>query len=285
MTEPEKKQALKAFFVLSVAMTVITLLYLILIYPYRFAISPASPLYMLKYLFSASVLVLILCYVCFYFIKTNKFEELLQDDFRNTLDEIMWKINESYLTKSQKNDIRRDLLDLLLTAQESGRCTKKVVGDTSKFANDIIESYGRYLWIYIGLIDGFLFTTLFILLDNFVLNVDRNFYFEKIFSHTTDISSLYMFVFFIFFAQYQRMGNRNKYSQILFMLIPLIVCFLPFIFPSLQQLYNSFFFREINLIPNIYVLLIYILIIPLTILFKKNLRRNQKVSNLLEGSR
>lgn len=280
MTEPEKKQALKAFFVLGAGMTVITFVYLILIYPYRFSISSASPLFMLKYLFVSIDLILIILYFFFHFIKTNKFEELLDDDFRNSFEQIMFEINRSYLTKQQKNEIKNDLLELLITSQESNRCVHQVVCDTGSFANDIIKSYGKYQWVLIGLANGFLYTTIFILVEPYLpylLSFDRYIFQQSIFSNSSNLDSLFM-VASIFFIQIpmQRISNLEKNKFLLF------ASLFFFLYFWLTRFNNSFFSREINLIPNIYVLLIYILIIPLSILLKKTIRNKTKIQ-LING--
>jgi DNA-binding ferritin-like protein (Dps family) len=281
MTEPEKKDMLKIFFVLCAVMTTITLVYFILIHPNRFTISSASPLFMLKYLFVFIDLVLIFFYFRFYFTKTNKFEELLNNDYRNTLDDIMREINDSYLTKHQKNEIKNDLLELLITSQESKRCVHQVVSDTGSFANDIIKSYGKQQWFLFSFLDGVLYFVIYILVVPYIFPFDRYIFYQSIFSNTSSLDSLlalgYIIFLFTFFLR-----NQNKIPQILFFLIPSIIYFLPVIFPTLLQPYNSFFFREVNPIPNIYVLLIYILIIPLTILLKKTIRNKTKIK-LMSG--
>jgi DNA-binding ferritin-like protein (Dps family) len=286
MTEQEKKQGLKAFSRLGVMMILITVFFLILTYPYRFRISSISPFFIARYLLLFIDLVLLILYLWIYLVKTNQFEALLNNEYIKSFDDIMSQINSSYLTKRQKKEIRDDLLELLITAQKSGRCVYKVTGKTSTFANNIIESYGKYQWLLIGLVNGFLYTSIFILVDQFILSFDfEYFYISSIFSTTTDVFILSIFIFFFFIQiPIQKIPHpeKNDIPLFLFSLFLLLISSLPIFSPSLEKTYNSFFSKQINLVPNIYILLIYILIIPLTILLKKIIRNKTKIK-LISG--
>jgi len=97
-------------------------------------------------IFSISVICVALLSVLIVFIfrrRKEKQYELLGEDFKDALDDIMLGINSSNMNAISKKQVEEDLLDLLAQADAAGKKVKDVIGqDQDKFVEEVIKAHG-----------------------------------------------------------------------------------------------------------------------------------------------
>lgn len=76
-------------------------------------------------------------------IKKNNLEKQLQEDFYQGYDVIKEYIMNAQLDTATKKEIKEDVLDLLITAQNNGKSFDETVGEAQKFSLDILQQYGK----------------------------------------------------------------------------------------------------------------------------------------------
>jgi len=97
-------------------------------------------------IFSISVICVALLSVLIVFILRKRKEkqyELLSEDFKDVLDDIMLGINSSNMNAFSKKQVEEDLLDLFAQADDDGKNAVDVVGeDQDKFVEEVIKAHG-----------------------------------------------------------------------------------------------------------------------------------------------
>jgi DNA-binding ferritin-like protein (Dps family) len=219
------------------------------------------------------------------------FETDLKEDFFQEYSNVRDIIFSSELTDNRKKEITNDVLEMMLTAQNSGKEIKDVVKDSRKFALEILESYDNRNWLLFFILDGLFFADIIVvalfLLKGFLFSMIDGFPdgFLRIYFDLYILAN-YLYWGFIMIPLL-RFGKTNKKTPMsLWILIASYVGFflldiISFFVPGFKSL-NNFFKQKIYIIPNIYVLLIYILIIPMAILLKKTIRNKTKIK-LMSG--
>jgi DNA-binding ferritin-like protein (Dps family) len=107
-------------------------------------------------------------------VRKGRYEKQLSAEYYSRYEIVRDAVANSQLAGATKAEIRGDLLDLLMSAQEAGKAAESVVGDPDAFAGEIIRSYSKPAYMAVlGLFDTA------IAFAAFVLGVTVILWFEK----------------------------------------------------------------------------------------------------------
>jgi len=219
-------------------------------------------------------------------IKKNKYEKLLDKEYLIEYEIIKDLVMNSILSTSTKNDINEDVLDLLLSAQKTKKPVKEVVGISKRFAEDIIKEYSNLKGHSVSiLVDGILYFTFFVLGSYLFLwleEIENNFFETKL-----DISMLLFFIIIAFILipiMRRNIFKNNSWTYILplafgisFVLLSEILRYFAYSNDLVKVLLDG----EVRIIPNIMILMLFVLVIPVALLLKLYSRKRYlgKISN------
>lgn len=226
---------------------------------------------------AASILSVVI--VCLTKIRRGKYEKRLNTGYYQRYEIIRDAVAGSQLSIATKSEIRNDVLDMLISALESGKPAESVVGNPEAFAKDIVRSYSKPSYmVVLGLIDAVI-TFAAIVLGVYVLlwleQTESSF-----FSINIDNSMVFFFVMiaFIIMPVTKRLASTRS---IWAYCIP-IAFGVAFVLAA-ESLRSWFYYAEwvrvildgtVRLIPNPWVFAAFALSVPLLLLLKHSLRKN-----------
>jgi len=215
-----------------------------------------------------------------YFLKVrkSKFERMLSNEYFQKYEIIRDAVMNSQLSSINKKEIKEDMLDILISAQKSGKPAKDTVGNPETFAREILLSYARPGRLpVLSIIDGIMYFIFFI------LGVSIFIWFEQtdvsFFKTGIDISMItFLFIIsFILIPVTKRLTSTHNYWMFI-----LPVAF-GIVFVLFAEIIRRFFYSNeiirqfldgtVGMVPNIFILILYIILIPTLLFFKYYIRR------------
>lgn len=228
----------------------------------------------------AIIVISILSVFVVYFskIQKKKYEKLLNQEYYEQYEIIKDAVGNSQLAAMTKKDIIEDILELLLSAQESGKPVASVVGDPQLFSQEIMSSFVKpYRLALLDLFDSLIAFILMVVGASFMLwleQTQQSFYTTKL-----DISMIAFFIlvaFLIIPVTKAGTGTRNPWifmvpiaSGVLFVLIAELLKAFLYDVDLVRQLLDD----SMRMVPNMLTLIIYLLSVPLFLILKRVFRR------------
>jgi DNA-binding ferritin-like protein (Dps family) len=230
--------------------------------------------------FAVIILISVLSVFVVYFskIQKRKYEKLLNQEYYEQYEIIKDAVANSQLSASTKKDIIEDILEILLSAQESGKNVREVIENTDMFANEIIQSFAMpFRLAMLNLYDSLIALILMVVGASLLLWLEQTQ--QNFFTTELDIS---MTVFFLLVAFVLLpvtkigAGKRNPWIFIVpvagGVLFVLMVELLRAFFYEVQAV-QHFLDGTLRMVPNSMILLIYSLAISLFLMLKRISRK------------
>lgn len=230
--------------------------------------------------FAVIILISVLSVFVVYFskIQKRKYEKLLNQEYYEQYEIIKDAVANSQLSASTKKDIIEDILEILLSAQESGKNVREVIENTDMFANEIIHSFAMpFRLAMLNLYDSLIALILMVVGASLLLWLEQTQ--QNFFTTELDIS---MTVFFLLVAfvllPVTKIGARKRNPWIFIVpvaggvLFVLMVELLRAFFYEVQAV-QHFLDGTLRMVPNSMILLIYSLAIPLFLMLKRISRK------------
>jgi DNA-binding ferritin-like protein (Dps family) len=230
--------------------------------------------------FAVIILISVLSVFVVYFskIQKRKYEKLLNQEYYEQYEIIKDAVANSQLSASTKKDIIEDILEILLSAQESGKNVREVIENTDMFANEIIQSFAMpFRLAMLNLYDSLIALILMVVGASLLLWLEQTQ--QNFFTTELDIS---MTVFFLLVAfvllPVTKIGARKRNPWIFIVpvaggvLFVLMVELLRAFFYEVQAV-QHFLDGTLRMVPNSMILLIYSLAIPLFLMLKRISRK------------
>lgn len=228
----------------------------------------------------AIIIISILSIFVVYFskIQKKKYEKLLNQEYYEQYEIIKDAVANSQLSVGTKKDIIEDILELLLSAQESGKTVASVVGDPQLFSQEIMSSFAKpYRLALLDLFDSLIAFILMVVGASFMLwleQAQQSFYTTKL-----DISMIAFFIlvaFLIIPVTKAGTGTRNPWifmvpiaGGVLFVLIAELLRAFLYDVDLVRQLLDD----SVRMVPNMVTLIIYLLSVPMFLILKRVFRR------------
>ena len=211
-------------------------------------------------------------------IQKKKYEKLLNEEYYEQYEIIKDAVMSSQLSAMTKKDIVEDVLELLLTAQESGEPVQFVVANSEEFARNIIQTFARpFRLAILNLYDAFIAFFLMVVGVTLVLWLEQTQ--QSFFLTRMDVSMLALFALVAFIllpVTKSGAGSRNPWIY----LVPVAGGVL---FVLLAELLRAFFYDvkvvqqildgTVRMVPNGMILAVYLLSIPLFLILKQISRK------------
>lgn len=211
-------------------------------------------------------------------VRKSKFERILDREYFKKYEIVKDAVLNSQLSNISKKEIIEDVLDILISAQKSGKSAEKAVEDPETFSREILLAYARPGRLPIlSIIDGILYFIFFVIGASLFL------WFEQIetslFNTGIDIGMLVFFfiISFILVPVIKKLASTQNYW---IFIIPLAF---GIIFVILAEIARRFFYDyeiirllldgTVRMIPNIFILALYAVLIPALIISKLYLRK------------
>ncbi|MDD5622470.1 MAG: hypothetical protein PHQ09_04820 [Actinomycetota bacterium] len=215
-----------------------------------------------------------------YFLKVrkSKFERMLNNEYFQKYEIIKDAVMNSQLSGINKKEIKEDILDILISAQKSGKPAEDTVGNPETFAGEIILSYARPGRLpVLSIMDGIMYFILFIMGVNIFM------WFEQtnvsFFKTGIDISIItFLFIIsFILIPVTKKLASTHNYWMFILPVASGIV-FVLFAEITRRFFYSNEIIRQfldgtVRMVPNIFILILYIVLIPIILFFKSYVRR------------
>lgn len=234
-------------------------------------------------LFVTIIVISILSVFVVYFskIQKKKYEKLLNQEYYEQYEIIKDAVANSQLSVVTKKDIIEDILELLLSAQESGKSVASVVGDPQIFTNEIISSFAKPIRLaMLSLFDGLIAFILMILGASFVLWLEQTQ--QSFFATRLDISMVILFLLVTFLlvpVTKAQTGTRNPWMYIIpvagGLLFILLAEFLRAFFYDVNAV-RQILVGSVRMVPNVAILMIYLLSVPSFLILKQISRRRMR---------
>jgi len=229
------------------------------------------------------IVISILSVFVVYFLKIQKkkFEKLLNLEYYEQYEIIKDAVANSQLSVVTKKEIIEDILELLLSAQESGKSVGSVVGDPQVFTNEIINSFAKPIrLVMLSLFDGLIAFILMILGASFVLWLEQTQ--QSFFATRLDISMVILFLLVTFLLIPVTKAQTGKGNPWMYM-IPVAGGVL---FILLAEFLRAFFYDvnavrqildgSVRMVPNVVILMIYLLSVPSFLILKQISRKRMR---------
>lgn len=231
---------------------------------------------------TVGIILLSLFSVVFVFIRRvrkSAYEKRLQPDFFNAYQSVKDALVSSELPTVYQREALSDILELLLSAQASGKTVGSVIPNTKEFSKRILLAYSSKSRAgVIGLIDGCIAFLLFVLASHTLLWLEQtslNYFMVKM-----DASMIFFFIIIAgcVLPFLRRLAAKQScWAYILPLMTALLLIGLMeisrklfYAIPLVKAILDS----TVLMIPNAAVFGIYLLAIPLLLLLKSVLRRS-----------
>lgn len=234
-------------------------------------------------LFVTIIVISILSVFVVYFskIQKKKYEKLLNQEYYEQYEIIKDAVANSQLSAAVKKDISEDVLELLLSAQESGKSIDSVIGDPQVFANEIISSFANPIRLaMLSIFDGLIAFILMILGASFVLWLEQTQ--QSFFAIRLDISMVILFLLVTFLlipVTKAQTGTRNPWMYmipvaggVLFVLVAELLRAFFYDVNTVRQILDG----SVQMVPKVVILMIYMLTVPLFLMLKQISRKRMR---------
>ena len=218
------------------------------------------------------------CFVYYMKVRKNRIERLLDVDYYREYELVKDAIALSQLPPGLKKDITDDVLEMLITAQKSGRLVIDVIGNPQSFAEEIISSFAKpSSFLLLDLFDSGAFFSVFVLLTNLAIwleNTKSDFFDVKI-----EFSMLLLFLLISFMLiPLSKSLTSSKRNWAFLLPLAFGIAYIFVLEVLRRQFYSieaaSIFLDEgLIVIPNNLALAAFIVAIPLLMLLKSMCRR------------
>ncbi|MFH0992800.1 MAG: hypothetical protein V1761_00460 [bacterium] len=227
------------------------------------------------------ILLGVLSVIVVYFlqVRKQKFEKLLNTDYYQKYEVVRDAIMNSQLSASGKKEIKEDVLDMLILAQNAGKPAVAVVENPAAFAQEILHAFAKpSRFLMMTVLDGIVGFVLLIIGFTTVLWLEQ--VETSYFAIGIDINMMVLFAFvaFLIIPVTKRLTATERPWMFL---LPLAFGIL---FVLVSELLRAFFADvdavrnyldgTIRMIPGWLTLIVYILAVPLGLVIKVLLRKN-----------
>jgi len=247
------------------------------------AVSPASqstreniPVFIYALIILASISSVFVVY--FTKVRKNNYEKLLNKEYIETYQIIKDSISNSQLSRGVKREVIDDILDLLLSAQKSGKFIGDVVGNPDDFTEEILKSYAKLS--HLALLNFFdsMIAFVLIILGSSALNWFENTQ-QNFFAIELDISMTTFFVLVAFglFPLTKRLTSTKNPWMFFIPLVAGIAFILSMellrVISNDLKVVEQYLNGTIRMVPNAGIFVIYIISLPVLLLMKKLFRK------------
>ncbi len=211
-------------------------------------------------------------------VRKSKFEEMLNTEYFQKYEIIKDTVRNSQLSNAAKKEIKEDVLDMLISAQKSGRKADDAVGSPEDFSRNILVAYakpGRFP--ILSIIDGIVFFLFLTLGASIFLWFEQMN--QSLFETGVDILMLTFFfiISFIILPVTKKLTSTHNYWMFLLPITSGIV------FVIIAELIRKFFYNNeiirqfldgtVRMIPSITILILFIILIPALLFLKSCVRK------------
>jgi hypothetical protein len=228
----------------------------------------------------AIILLSIISVFVVYFLKVrkSKFEKILNNEYFQKYEIIKDGINNSQLSSINKKEVKEDMLDLLISAQKSGKSAEDTVGSPEIFTMEILLSYSKPGRLAVlSIIDGIVYFIFFVLGASIFL------WFEQtdisFFNTGIDINMITFFFIISFFLipiTKKLTSTHNYWTFILPVAFGIVfILFAEIIrrFFFSNEIIRQFLDGTVRMVPNVIILILYIILIPTALFIKSYIRK------------
>lgn len=215
-----------------------------------------------------------------YFLKVrkSKFERMLDNKYFQKYEIIKDAVVNSQLSNINKKEIIEDVLDLLISAQKSGKSAEDTISNPETFIREILVAYAKPGRLSVlSIIDGIMYFILFTLGVSIVLWFEQtNMSFFKT-GINISMLTLFFIISFILMPVIKKLTSTHNYWAFI-----LPVAF-GIVFVLLAEIIRRFFYSNeiirtfldgtVRMVPNIIILVVYIILIPVALFSKSLIRR------------
>ena len=208
----------------------------------------------------------------------SKFEKLLSDEYFQKYEIIRDAVMNSQLSNIAKKEIKEDVLDMLISSQKSGRKAEDIIGNPETFFRSILLAYAKPGRLTVlSVIDGIVYFSFLILGASIILWFEQAS--RSLFEIGIDISMLTFFfiISFILIPITKKLTSTRNY----WMFLSPIGFGLAFVL--FAEIIRRFFYDieiirllldgTVRMVPNIIILILYIILIPVALFFKSYIRK------------
>jgi len=215
-----------------------------------------------------------------YFLKVrkSKFESMLSSEYFQKYEIIRDSVMNSQLSGTAKKEIKEDVLDILISAQKSNKSAGDTIGNPETFAREILKAYAKPGRLSVlSIIDGIMYFILFILGASIFIwfeQTDMSFFETGI---DIRMITLFFIISFILLPVTKKLTSTHNYWMFI-----LPVAF-RIVFVLFAEIIRRFFYSNeiirqfldgiVRMVPNIIILILYIVLIPIVLFFKSYIRR------------
>jgi len=215
-----------------------------------------------------------------YFLKVRKrkFEKMLSNEYFQKYEIIRDTVMSSQLSGAAKKEIKEDVLDILISAQKSGKAAGDTIGNPETFAGEILITYAKPGRLpVLSIIDGIMYFVFFIIGSSMFIwfeQIDMSFFETRI-----DISMITFFFIlsFILIPVTKKLTSTHNYWMFI-LPVAFGIVFVLFAEIIRKFFYGSEIIRQfldgpVRMVPNIAILTLYIILIPISLFFKSYIRK------------
>ena len=211
-------------------------------------------------------------------VRKSKFERLLSDEYFQKYEIIRDAVMNSQLTNIAKKEIKEDVLDMLISSQKSGRKAEDIIGNPETFSKNILLAYAKPGRLpVLSVIDGIVYFSFLILGASIILWFEQAS--RSLFEIGIDISMLTFFfiISFILIPVTRKLTSTRNYWMFL-LPIGFGLVFVLFAEIIRRFFYDNEIIRQlldgtVRMVPNIFILIIYIILISVALFLKSYIRR------------
>lgn len=215
-----------------------------------------------------------------YFLKVrkSKFERILNNEYFQKYEIIRDSIMNSQLSSINKKEIREDVLDILISSQKSGKSAENTIGNPEIFTREILLAFARPGRLpVLSIVDGIIYFICFVLgVSIFIWFEQTSINFFKIGIDISMITFFFIISFILIPATKKLTSTHNYWTFILPVAFGIIFILL---FEIIRRFFydieiiRQFLDGTIRMIPNIIILVLYIILIPILLFFKSYIRK------------
>lgn len=211
-------------------------------------------------------------------VRKSKFEIMLNNEYFQKYEIIRDAVMNSQLSIAAKKEIKEDVLDILISAQKSGKSAKDTIGNPETFAREILLSYAKPGRLpVLSIIDGIMYFILFMLGVSIFIwfeQTDMSFFKTRI---NINMIIFFFIISFILIPVIKKLTSTHNYW---IFILPLIF---GIVFVLLDKIARRFFYSNeiirqflygtVKMVPNIIILILYIVLIAIALFFKSYIRK------------
>jgi hypothetical protein len=203
---------------------------------------------------------------------------MLNNEYFQKYEIIKDAVMNSQLSNISKKEIKEDVLDIIITAQKSGKSAEDAIGNPESFSQNILFAYARPgRFSILNIIDGVIYFIFFTLGASIFLWFEQTS--KNLFEVSIDISMLIFFflICFIIVPVTKRLTSTKNYWMFL-LPVSFGIAFILIAELARRFFYNAEIVRHlledtVKIVPNISILILYIILIPVLLFLKSYMRK------------